>query len=57
MEEIYWRQKFGETRLKEGDRNTRFFHKMANAHRRRNFLQNLSIKGRMLDKEDEIKDW
>ena len=29
---------------------------MANAHRRRNFLQNLSINGRSLDKEDEIKE-
>ena len=24
--------------LKDGDGNTRFFHKMANAHNRRNFL-------------------
>ena len=29
--------------MKEGDKNTRFFHRMTNAHRRRNFLQNLSI--------------
>ena len=29
---------------------------MANAHRRRNFLQNLSINGRRLDKEFEIKE-
>ena len=29
---------------------------MENAHRRRNFLQNLSINGRRLDKEDEIKE-
>ena len=27
-----------------------------NAHRRRNFLQNLSINGRRLDNEDEIKE-
>ena len=54
MEEISWRQKSKETWLKEGDKNTRFFHRMTNAHRRRNFLQSLSINGRRLDKEVEI---
>ena len=29
---------------------------MANAHRRRNFLQNIIINGRRLEKEGEIKD-
>ena len=36
MEEIMWRQKSREVWLKEGEKNTRFFHKMANSHRRRN---------------------
>ena len=56
MEEISRRQKSKETWLKEGDKNTRFFHRMTNAHRRRNFLQSLSINGRRLDKEVEIKE-
>ena len=56
MEEISWRQKSKETWLKEGDKNTRFFHRMTNAHRRRNFLQSRSINGRRLDKEVEIKE-
>ena len=56
MEETSWRQKSKETWLKEGDRNTGFFHRMANAHRRRNYLKNISINGRKLDKEAEIKE-
>ena len=35
-EEISWRQKSRELWLKEEDNNTRFFHKMVNAHSRRN---------------------
>ena len=56
MEETSWRQKSRETWLKEGDRNTGFFHRMANAHRRRNCLKSISINGRKLDKEAEIKE-
>lgn len=36
--EVLWSQKPREVWLKDGDGNTRFFHKMANAHNRRNFL-------------------
>ena len=35
-EEISWRQKSRELWLKEGDNNIKFFHKMVNAHSRRN---------------------
>ena len=56
MEEISWRQKSRETWLKEGDKNTGFFHMMANAHRRRNCLNSICINGRKLDKEEDIKE-
>ena len=56
LEEISWRQKSRETWLKEGDRNTGFFHRMANAHRRRNCFKSICINGRKLDKEADIKD-
>ena len=55
-EEISRRQKSKETWLKVGDRNTGFFHRSANAHRRRNYIKSISINGRKLEKEVEIKD-
>ena len=42
--------------MKEGDINTRFFHRMANSHRRRNSIRNISINGRRCVKEPEIKE-
>ena len=45
MEEISWRQKSREVWLRNGDRNTGFFHRMANSHRRRNCLSKIKING------------
>ena len=56
MEEASWRQKSRELWLKEGDRNTGFFYKLANAHRRRNFLRSISINGRRCEEEAELKE-
>ena len=38
MEEIYWRQKSRVLCIREGDRNTKFFHHIANSHRRFNSI-------------------
>ena len=43
LEEISWRQKSRVLYLKEGDSNTRFFHKMANSNRRNNCIENKSL--------------
>ena len=45
LEEIHWRQKFRETWLKVGDRNTGFFHHTANFHFRKNTIASIKING------------
>ncbi|RVW65596.1 putative ribonuclease H protein [Vitis vinifera] len=55
MEEISWRQKSRQTWLKEGDKNTRFFHKMANSNRRKNCLKKIKVNGNWLSEEQEIQ--
>ena len=46
LEKVSWRQHSKKLWLKEGDRNMGFFHKMANAHRRKNFLKIFRINER-----------
>ena len=43
MEEICWRQKSRVLCIREGDRNTRFFHHIANSHRRFNSIDRLMV--------------
>jgi hypothetical protein len=45
LEEITWWQKSRVTWLQEGDKNTRFFHRVANSNRRFNSIDHLSIDG------------
>ena len=51
LEKIHWRQKSREIWLREGDRNTSFFHQMANSHFRKNSLANIKINGVWLTKD------
>jgi hypothetical protein len=56
LEEICWRQKSRALWLKEGNRNTRFFHKLANSNRRYNFIHTLSINGVMSTDHNDISE-
>ena len=51
VEEISWRQI---SWLKEGDRNTGFFHIMDNSHRKRNIMGKIKIGCRWVEEESEI---
>ncbi|RVX13251.1 LINE-1 reverse transcriptase-like [Vitis vinifera] len=56
LEEVHWRQKSRELWLKEGDRNTGYFHRMANAHRRNNSMDRIMINGELLTEDQEVRD-
>ncbi|RVW93801.1 hypothetical protein CK203_028184 [Vitis vinifera] len=55
LEETHWRQVSRELWLKEGDKNTGFFHRMANAHRRNNSLDRIKINGVWRAEEQEVR--
>ncbi|KAJ9704891.1 hypothetical protein PVL29_003103 [Vitis rotundifolia] len=56
LEETHWRQHSREIWLREGDKNTGFFHRMANAHRRNNTLDRVKINGVWLTEEQEVRE-
>ena len=55
LEEVSWRQKSRELWLKEGDKNTSFFHRMANSHKRRNCIKKVRVNGNWFKDEASIK--
>ena len=54
LEETSWRQKSRMLCIKEGDNNTKFFHKIANSHKRYNHLSFLEVDGVIYEDRAEI---
>jgi hypothetical protein len=56
MDKISWRQKSRVLWLKEGDKNSSFFHRIANSNRNANTIGHLIINGTTSTDQDEIRE-
>jgi hypothetical protein len=56
QEEISWRQESRVLWLKEGDRCTKFFHRVANSNRRSNSIESLLVNGSTSSDQQVIRD-
>ena len=55
LEEISWRQKSQALYVKEGDNNTRFFHRLANSHRNANHIKRIEVDGVLYEDELDVR--
>lgn len=56
QEDIFWSQNAKCKWLKEGDGNTKYFHRVANKRKRKNTISSLSIQGQVVYEFWKIKD-
>jgi hypothetical protein len=56
MEDVSWRQKSKILWLKEGDKCSKFFHSMANSHRRYNSIDSFMIEGNLTNNQAVISE-
>ena len=56
LEEICWRQKSRVLYVREGDRNTKFLHRITNSHRRVNSINRLMMDGELTSDPAAIAD-
>ncbi|CAN0926381.1 LINE-1 reverse transcriptase homolog [Linum grandiflorum] len=54
LEEISWKQKARDNWLKLGDRNTKYFHRIANFNRRRNHLDGIFMNGEQVEGQRNV---
>ena len=55
LEDISWRQKSRALYVKEGDNNTRFFHRLGNSHRNANFIKRIEVDGVIYEDELDVR--
>lgn len=54
--DTYWAQQSRAKWIKEGDRNTKYFHVMASIRQRKNCIEALCFRGRIIDDPEELRD-
>ena len=55
LEETSWRQKSRALFVKEGDNNPRFFHRLANSHRKANQIKRIEVDGVLYEDEFDVR--